>query len=86
MRTATYSDLYLEAISRGHWFASRFLERAISLSRNSTRPLKLTAEQMQDAHEMLALIAAHAGERYREATQEDFDRWGISESVTGVLA
>ena len=86
MTRATYPELYREASSRGHWFAAQFLQRALSLSKNPARPLKLTEEQAQDADEMLALIGAHAGERYREATQEDFDRWGISESITGVPA
>lgn len=84
MIAPTYPDLYREAISRGHWFAAQFLNRAISLSKNPALPQKLTPEQAQDAHEMLALVGAHPGERYREAMQEDFDRWGISESITGV--
>lgn len=84
MRRPTYSELYREAIKRGHWFAASFLQQAISLSKNPARPLKLTDEQAQDAHEMLALIGAHAGERYREATQADFDRCGVTESTTGV--
>lgn len=86
MTRPTYADLYRAAIKRDPLFAIKFIEKAISLSKNSHRPMKLTAEQMLDAEESLALLCTHPGERYRDATQEDFDRWGISESITGVPA
>lgn len=82
MRRPTYTDLYREAISRGHSFAKQFLKQAISLSKNPARPLKLTNEQLQDAHEMLALVGIHPGERYREAAQADFSRCGVTGGVT----